>query len=129
MIVLDTSAAVEFLADLEHGPWVAEQLASDTDIHAPHLIDVEVTGVLRRLTQRRLLPLWRGEAALAALVDLDLTRHAHLPLLPRMWALRANLRASDATFVALAEALGADVVTIDRRLAASPGIRAAMRIP
>jgi predicted nucleic acid-binding protein len=129
MIVLDTSAAVEYLADLSHGAWVAEELGADSDIHAPHLLDVEVIGVLRRLTRDRRLPLRRAEFALVALVDLDLTRHPHLPLLPRIWSLRANLRASDAAFVALAEALGADIVTTDRRLAASTGIHARIRVP
>jgi predicted nucleic acid-binding protein len=129
VIVLDTSAAVAYLADLKHGSWVAEQLGGDTDIHAPHLLDIEVIGVLRRLTRERRLPVHRAEFALVALVDLDLTRHAHLPLLPRIWSLRANLRASDAAFVAVAEAIGADILTTDRRLAGAPGIRATMRVP
>jgi predicted nucleic acid-binding protein len=129
LIVLDTSAAVDFLADFEHGPWVAAQLLDADEVHAPHLLDVEVVGVLRRLVRERRLSRRRAEAALVALVDLDVTRHAHLPLLARMWALRTNVRASDAAFVALAEGLGARLVTLDTRLVAAPGLGTSVVTP
>ena len=108
---------------------MAERLLEADEVHAPHLLDVEVTGVLRRLVRERRISVRRAETALVALVDLDVTRHAHLPLLARMWALRANLRASDAAFVALAEGLGAPLVTLDLHLAAAPGVRTRIVTP
>ena len=64
---------------------------------------------------------WRGQAALEVLADLPLTRHRHTPFLPRIWELRENLTAYDAAYVALAEALGAPLVTRDAALARSSG--------
>jgi len=129
LIVVDTSAALEFLADLEHGSWVRQRLESAGSVHAPHLLDVEFLGALRRLVWERRMPQSRATAAIAALVDFDVTRHAHLPLLARIWDLRTNLSAADAAFVALAEGLGADLVTIDGRLGRAPGIRATVLVP
>jgi predicted nucleic acid-binding protein len=129
VIVLDTSAALEYLADFEYGPWVADHLLTAEEIHVPHLIDVEIVGALRRLVRDRRIGRRRAESALSALIDLELTRHGHLPLVARMWDLRSNVRASDAAFVALAEVLGAPLVTIDRPLSRAPGVRATIVTP
>ncbi len=59
---------------------------------------------------------------------LPFRRHAHDVLLPRMWELRANLGAYDATYVALAEALDVPLLTLDARLAAAPGNRATVEL-
>jgi predicted nucleic acid-binding protein len=67
----------------------------------------------------------RQEDARLALEDLgslDLERHPHEPLLERIWALRKNLTAYDATYVALAEALNAILLTCDGKLARAPGL-------
>jgi predicted nucleic acid-binding protein len=53
---------------------------------------------------------------------LDLQRHAHEPLLDRVWELRHNLSAYDAVYVALAEVLDTRVLTCDGRLARAPGV-------
>jgi predicted nucleic acid-binding protein len=129
VIVLDTSAAVHYLVGAEQGRWVESRLEDDPDVHAPHLIDVEVAGTLRRLVRDRRVSEERARAALEALIDLDLARYSHVPLLPRMWELRANVSAADAAFVALAEILAASLVTTDRRLARATGIRAAVVTP
>ncbi|WP_239024994.1 type II toxin-antitoxin system VapC family toxin [Rhodoligotrophos defluvii] len=63
----------------------------------------------------------RGREALADLADLPLRRYPHDLLLPRIWALRCNLTAYDAAYVALAEVLDAPLLTRDRRLAAAAG--------
>lgn len=63
----------------------------------------------------------RGRMALQHLADLDLERYPHTQLLPRIWALRENLTAYDATYVALAEVLEATLLTSDQGLAAAPG--------
>jgi len=54
--------------------------------------------------------------------SLDLERHAHEPLLERVWELRENLSAYDAVYVALAEALETVLLTCDAKLARAPGV-------
>jgi len=56
-------------------------------------------------------------------------RWSHRPLLERAGELRANVRGYDALYVALAEALDAPLMTLDRRLAASPGLRCDVEVP
>ena len=129
MIVLDSAAAVDYVAWREPGAWVADHIRADPDLHAPHLLDVEVVAALRRLVARRALSPSSALEAIRHLADLDLARYPHLPLVERMWELRAVLTAGDAAFVALAEHLGAVLVTTDARLARAPGIRAAVASP
>ncbi len=105
------------------GRSVAEHLADPAlDIHAPHLLDVEVAQVLRRYVRTGELKAAEAASALEELRALDLERHAHEPLLARIWALRDNLSAYDATYLALAEALQARLLTCDGRLARSSGL-------
>lgn len=93
-------------------------------LHAPHLLDLEVTQTLRRYTSAGILETDRAVRALSRLKELDLERWSHEPFLFRVWALRENLTAYDGAYVALAEALDAPLVTFDRRIAAAPGLRA-----
>jgi predicted nucleic acid-binding protein len=86
---------------------VEERLREAPEIHAPHLLDVEVIGALGRLVQVGDVPRRVAEQAIVDLEQLDVTRYPHLPFLARIWELRENLTAGDATFAALAEALGA----------------------
>jgi predicted nucleic acid-binding protein len=55
-------------------------------------------------------------------------RHSHISVLPRVWSLRDNLTSYDACYVALAERLGAVLVTADGRLARAPGTRCAVEL-
>jgi predicted nucleic acid-binding protein len=98
------------------------------DWHAPHLIEVEVSHVLRRLNLLHELTDLRGQQALRDLSALGLHLHEHSPLLPRMWALRDNLSAYDATYVALAEGLRAPLLTLDARLARTAGHAARIEV-
>ncbi|RED36140.1 hypothetical protein BJ123_10873 [Rhodopseudomonas thermotolerans] len=66
--------------------------------------------------------------ALADLADFPLQRHPHEFLLPRIWQLRNNLTAYDATYVALAEVLEAPLLTRDKRLAGAAGHRAQIEL-
>jgi len=96
-------------------------MAADPDQAAPHIVDVEVFGVLRR--EHRLGQL-DGTAAALAVENLEAwpgERFAHRLLLARAWDLRDAVRGWDAMYVALAEALGAALITTDRRLAAARG--------
>ena len=97
-------------------------------LHAPHLLDVEVAQVLRRYAARGEIAATRGRLALGLLARFPIARYAHQPLLTRMWALRANMTAYDAAYVALAEAMGATLLTRDERLAAAPGARARIEL-
>lgn len=129
MIVVDASAVVELVLRLPLGDAVAARLADPDDaLHAPHVLCVEVAQVVRRYVRRGEVRPQRGAEALADLADLDVCRHPHEPLLPAMWRLRANLTAYDAAYVALAEGLDAPLVTLDARLAATPGHDAAIEL-
>src|SRR5580692_5544287 len=82
-------------------------------LHAPHVINVEMALVVRRYAAIREIELERGVAALADLADMLLCRYSHDRLLRRVWALRHDLIAYDAVYVALTEALDAPLLTRD----------------
>ena len=118
MIVADASAVLELLLGTTAGAHVAARLAAPGEsAHAPHLLDLEVAQVLRRYVRRRELPAGRAREALDDLAALPLVRFPHEPFLPRIWELRDQLTAYDAAYVALAEVLGARLLTRDRALA------------
>lgn len=122
MIVLDASAVIELLLNTAAGRRVAVRIAPpDISLHAPHLIDIEVIQTLRRYVQGEVITADRGRLALQHLSQLNVTRYGHEEVLQRIWALRGNLTAYDAAYVALAEALSAPLLTLDSRLAAAPG--------
>ncbi len=101
----------------------------DEELAAPHLIDSEVTHVLRSLVLRLTLSDEQGAAALDGFSGLTITRFPADWLRPRMWALRRNLSAYDATYAALAEATGAtSLLTTDARLVRAAGIRCAVEL-
>ena len=123
MTVLDASALVELLVGTEAGRSIADRIADPAlALHVPHLVDVEVAQALRRYVRERALDAESAYAALEDLRSLDLERHSHEPLLERVWALRDNLTAYDAVYVALAEALDCTLLTCDGRLARAPGL-------
>lgn len=121
MLVVDTSAVLEALAASDPPPGLVERLAEDGDLHAPHLIDTELLHALRGISMREEISDDRAEDARSDLAELALIRYPHRPLSDRVWELRHNVTAYDATFVALAEALSAPLVTCDARLASAPG--------
>jgi predicted nucleic acid-binding protein len=128
-VVVDASLVVAALIDIgPEGLWAESMLLSD-QLAAPHLMPIEAANILRR-------------AALAGDISDETASLAHLDLLAlvvelfpyevlavRAWELRANVTAYDACYVALAEALGAPLATLDRRLADSTGPRCAFRTP
>lgn len=122
MIVADASVIVDILL---RAPGVevldARLFDANDSLHVPHLLDVEVAHTLRKYALRNEITEARGKSALALLQRFPLTRHAHDPLLHRVWMLRHNLSAYDATYVALAEGLGATLCTRDRPLSSSSG--------
>ncbi|MGI8730651.1 MAG: type II toxin-antitoxin system VapC family toxin [Solirubrobacteraceae bacterium] len=128
MIVVDASAIVAALAGLPRDRQLTERLAGAGELRAPHLIDIELLHALRRLVAREELSRERAQDARADFADLLIVRHPHAPLADRIWALRENLTAYDATYVALAEALEAPLVTCDARLAGAPGVWASIEL-
>lgn len=124
MIVIDASAMVAFLLDMPTG--TADRLGArfavaGEELHAPHLIDVEVAHTLRRRALRGDISAGRAATALLHLASLPVTRYPHWPLLDRIWQLRENVSAYDAAYVALSESLDAPLLTLDRRLANAAG--------
>jgi predicted nucleic acid-binding protein len=125
LIVIDASAIVELVLRTELGEKVeARALVPQERLHAPHLLDLEVTQVLRRLTQMKEITAARAQEALDDYGGLFIELGAHRELLSRIWRLRDSLTAYDAAYVTLGEALDAPVITCDAKLARSHGHRA-----
>ena len=126
MIVLDASAAIDWLLQTAVGQQIENRIYSRGEsLHAPHLLDLEVAQVLRRLVREAAVSARRANQALQDLLVLRLTRYPHFVFRPHIWHLRHNLSAYDAAFVALTDRLTATLITRDARLAsASPsGVR------
>ena len=129
MIVVDASVLANALADDEDdGHTARAELRAAGDVAAPDLIDVETVSVLRKRWLRHTLTEARFATALAHLQQLDFERVPTLRLMGRAFELRANVSAYDACYVALAEALGCELVTVDARLATAPGPRCPIRV-
>lgn len=121
MIVIDASAAIEWLLRSRSGLHIEQRIFSSSErLAAPHLLDVEVLQVVRRLASAgKISPVRAGEILddfTSAIID----RYPHHMLIHRIWALRQNLTAYDAAYVALAEMIGAHLITCDSRLARTP---------
>jgi len=129
VIVLDASALVDWLLQTPAGTRVEERIFSEaTNLHAPHLVDIEVAQVLRRYVSARMITPSRGQEALQDLLDLPLARYPHDLFLWRIWELRDKLTAYDAVYVALAEALGAPLITCDSKMASVSGHHARIEV-
>jgi predicted nucleic acid-binding protein len=117
MIVLDASVIVELLTNGEMADAIRDELAGhDESFLVPYLIDIEVLSALRRLVSGRRIDAHRSEEFLAGLATLPVERCAHTPLIGRIWELRHNFTAYDATYIALAEATGSALYTCDEKL-------------
>ena len=128
MLVVDTSAVVGALVGRPPDRRLVDRLSVDGDLCAPHLLDVELLHVLRRLVMAGQLSEDRAADARDDFADLAVTRYGHVALADSTWELRHNLTAYDATFAALAELLDVPLVTCDARLADAPGNRAAVEL-
>ena len=129
MIVLDASAAIDWLLQTSAGQRIEKRIYSHNEsLHAPHLLDLEVTQVLRRLMREGVVSARRADEAIRDLLDLRITRYPHFVMLPRIWQLRHNFSSYDAAYVVLAENLGAGLVTRDGRLASAAGHAAAIEL-
>ena len=129
MIVLDASAAIDWLLQTSAGQHIDKRIYSHNEsLHAPHLLDLEVTQVLRRLASQGVISAHRADEAIRDLLDLRITRYPHQVLLRRIWQLRHNFSAYDAAYIVLAEQLRAALITRDARLASASGHAASVEL-
>jgi predicted nucleic acid-binding protein len=128
MLVVDASCLYAVVADASGSDRVREELASDAEQIAPHLVDVEVLSVLRRDAQRGLLDRTAARQAIDDLRTWPGERYGHRALLERAHELRENVRTWDAMYVALAEVFGATLITLDGRLAGARGPRCEVKL-
>ena len=124
MIVVDASAALSAL--LNDGP--ARRALGNEQIHVPHLIDSEVASGLRKGVAAHRLDADSGWRALDTWRRLGMTRYPVFSLLDRVWELRENLSAHDASYVALAELLDCNLLTANARLGQAPGSHCAITV-
>jgi predicted nucleic acid-binding protein len=129
MLVPDASVIVYVLLDAPGAAAIERRLLHGGDpLHAPALIDVEIASALRRRARQGELDASTGLERLGVLQRFPIARHAHAHLLPRIWEHRNRLSAYDAAYVALAELLGATLVTRDAALARSTGHEARIEL-
>lgn len=98
------------------------------DVAAPDLVDVETVAVLRQRWLAGTMSDRRFAAAITDLEALSLERYPTSALMRRAYDLRANVTAYDAAYVGLAEGLGCELLTADRRLAGAHGLTCVVRV-
>jgi predicted nucleic acid-binding protein len=128
-VVCDASALVALLLDSgPDGNWVTEAVAGAA-FAAPSLVAFESANIVRRHELARIVSADQAEQAHADLLDLAIEQWPYELLAPRAWELRHNLSSYDAGYVALAELIGAKLVTLDERIGGAPGVRCAIATP
>lgn len=128
-LVVDASVVVAALVDGgELGQWAERVLLSD-HLAAPHLLPVEVANILRRSAQGGEVSPDSASLAHSDLQDLRIDLFPYAAVASRAWELRENLTLYDAWYVALAEVLGVELATLDRRLTRAPGPRCRFVVP
>jgi predicted nucleic acid-binding protein len=129
MLIVDASCLFEVVAGGAHAEPVRQRLARDPDHAAPHVIDAEVLGIIRREHLLGRLDRTAATQAVEDLRDWPGERYGHRLLVDRAWELRDRVRSWDALYVALAEALDGTLVTLDRRLATAGGLACPVEVP
>ncbi len=128
-IVVDASILVAATVDSgPRGAW-AERVIARGNLHAPELVLVETTNILRRLERAKHLSTLEATAAQRDCLRLDLEVYAFGPVAERVWELRHALTSYDAWYVAVAEALELPLATLDARLARAAGATCEFLLP
>ena len=128
-LVVDAGYVVAALVDSgSDGTWAEEQMAG-ADLAAPHLMPMEVANILRRAALAGDITADTAALAHGELLELSVALFGYAPFASRVWELRDTVTAYDAWYVALAEALHADLATVDRRLSRAPGCVCSFRTP
>lgn len=129
MIVIDASVLANVLGDDgDDGRRARSEFRAAGEVAAPDLVDVETVAVLRKRWMAGMVTDGRFASAVEDLWQLDFDRYPTLRFMRRAYELRANVTAYDSAYVALAEELGCELLTADRRLASAPGPRCAIRV-
>ena len=128
MIVLDASAVIEVLMKSAIGIVLSGRLHTTRLVHAPHLVDIEVTNALRRQCSLGNLAQVRAWQAVDDFRKMRILRHRHTTHLARIWELRDNFTSYDACYLALAEALGATLITRDKALRSARLLRGSIEV-
>jgi predicted nucleic acid-binding protein len=119
--VVDASVVVEAMLGIgPHAGWAATQVA-DSHLAAPHVMPVEVANALRRAQARGLIGADVANLAHGELVALPVDLYPYEAIAERAWQMRASVASYDACYVALAELIGADLLTLDTRLSRAHG--------
>lgn len=128
-LVVDASAVAAALGiGVGHGEWARSTLADD-DLAAPHLMPAEVANILRRAVLVGDISADSASLAHRDLLDMRVELFPYEGQALRVWELRDNLTTYDAWYVALAESLEAQLVTLDRRMAGATGPRCEFVVP
>jgi predicted nucleic acid-binding protein len=129
LIVVDASVLANVLGDdTADGRRARSEVRSAGQVAAPDLVDVETVAVLRKRWLGGTISDRRFAAAVRDLEAIGVDRYPSLPFMRRACELRSNVTVYDATYVALAEVLGCELLTADQRLANTPGPRCSVRV-
>lgn len=128
--MLDASVVTDALVlKGDAGERARAALGAESALHVPDIMEAKVASALRRQEQAGAVSSADAAAALDAVTHLRLARYPFRPFARRAWSLRHNVTPYDAWYVALAEALEAELLTGDRRLLDAPGPRCVVRPP
>ena len=116
-VVVDASVLVASLIGERTSIDLEALQRSGVDLHMPAICDTEVVAALSRHVRQGAVTAEAGRDLIVDYVSLPIVRHLHVPHVGRAFELRDNVSARDAAYVALAEALGVGLITIDRALA------------
>jgi predicted nucleic acid-binding protein len=124
--VVDSSAIINSLVDAGPPELMAE--IRSHELAAPHLLDLEVLSVLRRLVLRREVSETDATNARQLYASMNIKRYAADGVVERIWRLRDNLSCYDGAYVVLAEVLEAPLFTCDAKIAGAAGHNAEIRV-
>lgn len=120
-VVIDASAGAEIVTATARGRALARLLPSNAELWVPEHFYVEVLGVLRHQSIiTNIIDAARADQAVDRLHRWHLRQAAVAPLILPAWSQRHNMSVADAIYVALADQLGAALLTDDHRLVGAP---------
>lgn len=128
-VVCDSSALVALLLDSgPAGRWVTSEVHA-AEMIAPSLVKFETANVIRRHERAGIVSPDQAMQAHADLLDLAVEEWPYDLVAARAWDLRHNLSSYDASYVALAELVGATLITLDQRICGAPDLRCPVAVP